>query len=114
MPTACPLIAPGNAPPAVHVTPPSVEYALTVVLELTATKWVAIGVAVPVPEPIPVATKYVPTRLDTAPMLVNTVLPSDVITYDLPMTNAPAVSTVVNLPAAMLVQSEVLGNANKF
>ena len=68
----------------------------------------------PVPEPRPVATKYVPTRFAAAPMLVNTVLPSDVITYDLPMTNVPATSNVVNLPAAMLVQFEVLGNDNKF
>jgi hypothetical protein len=39
------------------------------------------------------------------------VLPSDVITYDLPTTNAPAVSTVVNLPVANATQFEVLGNA---
>ena len=69
-----------NAPPAAQVTPPSVEYALTVVLEEIATKWVATGVAVSEPLPAPVATKYVPTKLVAAPILVNTVLPKLVIT----------------------------------
>jgi hypothetical protein len=56
-----------------------VEYAFTVVLDDTATRCVLNGVAVPVPDPAPVATKYVPTRLAEAPILVNTVLPNDVI-----------------------------------
>ena len=80
MPTAVPDIAPGNAPPAVQVTPPSFEYALTVVLEDTATKCSTTGVAVPDPLPAPVATKYVPTSCAVAPMLVHTVLPKLVIT----------------------------------
>jgi hypothetical protein len=50
-----------------------------VVLDETATKWLAIGVAVPVPEPAPVATKYVPTIFAVEPMLVNTVDPNVVI-----------------------------------
>jgi hypothetical protein len=61
-----------------------------------------------------VATKYVPTRLATDPILVYTVFPNEVIRYDLPVTNPPAVSTTVNLPAAIEVQLDVLGNDNKF
>ena len=60
------------------------------------------------------ATKYVPTILELAPMLVNTVLPNDVITYALPDTKDPADSTVVNLPDARATQFDVLGNESKF
>ena len=71
----------------------------------------ATGVAVPEPVPAPVATKYTPTKLAAAPMLVNGVVPREVITYPLPTTNPPALSTTVSLPLAMEFQFEVLGNA---
>jgi hypothetical protein len=47
-------------------------------------------------------------------MLVYTVLPKEVIRYDLPVTKLPAVSTAVSFPAAKEVQFEVLGNDSKF
>ena len=71
-----PDIAAGNAPPADHVIPPSIEYAFTVVLELTATIDVAIVLAVPDPAPAAVATNIVPIEFDVEPIAVNAVLPT--------------------------------------
>ena len=57
------------------------------------------------------ATKYTPTRLAAAPILVKGVVPRAVIIYPLPTTNPPALSTTVSLPLAIEIQFEVLGNA---
>jgi len=48
--------------------------------------------ATPVPEPAPVAVNNTPTVLATAPILVKFVLPTDLIVYDLPTVNEPAVT----------------------
>jgi hypothetical protein len=90
--------------------PPSTDLAVLSVPNATATTTELTATTVPVPEVGPVAIKVTPTKLFSAPTVLNNESPNDVILYATPATNKSAVIDVRSCPDASDVQDSVAGN----